>query len=443
MQRVLLIGQGPLPTPSTPRVSFPQLRVDGMRRLLLEAGHQVHTLLVGQTPQGSPAKRGVSYVDPKNPSVALLVGEVLASFKATRVISAGPFLPARIAALAASERLPLLIDVPGDPFAEAQAKDAQDPKRRATLETVALWRPVLARADAFLAISGAQAMALRGQLGLMGRLACAPLTHTWVRVVPVSYDFGALPGAVAKGKKPGAPLRVLLAGGFNTWLDDETLLEGLHQAMGVLPDMEVRITGGGIPGHHCASFERFKAGALGGPFPERFLFHGWVPHAALPALTRECHVGLWVDRPGLEATLGSRTRALFYTHQGLAVACTPRSDMSRELSTMGLVTPVKVGRPNDLAKALVRMGEHGIGAERVEKTQAFLHRRYRSEKALAPVLDWVSDAVRLPPHPDVHAQLAEELYRTRGQLAAVHQSPTWRVAGKARSVMGRWGRKKD
>lgn len=441
MERVLLVGQGPLPAPSTPRVSFPQLRVDGIRRLLLEAGHEVHTVLLGKESTERP-REGVSTLDPQSPSLALRVGEILAGFKATRVISAGPFMPARIAALAASERLPLLVDVPGDPFAEAQAKDAQDPESRATLETVALWRPVLARADAFLAISSAQAMALRGQLGLMGRLASAPLTHTWVRVVPVSYDFGALPGAVPQGKEPGTPLRVLLAGGFNTWLDDQTLLEGLHQAMGKLPDMEVRVTGGGIPGHHGATFERFKAGAMGGPFPERFLFHGWVPHAALPSLTQECHVGLWVDRPGLEATLGSRTRALFYTHQGLTVACTPRCEMSRELATMGLVTPLKQGRPDEIARVLVKMGQQGVGAERVEKTQAFLHRRYRSERALAPVLNWVSTAVRLPAHPDVQAQLAEELHRTRGQLDAVHQSPTWRVAGKARRVMGKLGRKK-
>lgn len=439
MARVLLVGMGPLPSPSAPRVSFPHLRVDGMRRLLLEAGHQVHTVLLGD---GSPRER-VSVLDPTSPSLALALGEVQARFPPTRVISAGPFLPARVAALAASERLPLLVDVPGDPFAEAQAKDAQDPGARATLETVALWRPVLARADAFLAISTAQSMALHGQLGLMGRLASAPLTHTWVRVAPVSYDFGALPGAVAQGKDPGAPLRVLLAGGFNTWLDDQILLEGLHQAMGKLPEMEVRVTGGGIAGHHSATFDRFKAGAMAGPFPERFVFHGWVPHAALPALTRDCHVGVWMDRPGLEATLGSRTRALFYTHQGLAVACTPRCEMSRELATMGLVTPLKRGRPDELAKALVRMGQRGVGAERVQKTQAFLHRRYRSERALAPVLDWVEQATRLPAHRDVQAQLAEELHHTRGQLEAVHRSPTWKVAGRARRVWGKLGRKKD
>lgn len=439
MERVLLVGMGPLPSPSAPRVSFPHLRVDGIRRLLLEAGHAVQTVLLG----AGSEREGVRVVDPSSPSLALVLGELQAQFRPTRVISAGPFLPARVAAMAAAERLPLLVDVPGDPFAEAQAKDAQDPSARATLETVALWRPVLARADAFLAISTAQSMALHGQLGLMGRLASAPLTHTWVRVAPVSYDFGALPGAVAKGKDPGVPLRVLLAGGFNTWLDDESLLEGLHQAMGKLPQMEVRVTGGGIAGHHSATFERFKAGAMGGPFPERFLFHGWVPHAALPALTQECHVGVWMDRPGLEATLGSRTRALFYTHQGLAVACTPRCEMSRELATMGLVTPLKRGRPDELAKALVRMGQRGVGAERVEKTQAFLHRRYRSERALAPVLDWVGQAARLPAHPDVQAQLAEELHRTRGQLEAVHRSPTWRVAGRARRVWGKLGRKKD
>ncbi len=439
MARVLLVGLGPLPSPSAPRVSFPHLRVDGIRRLLLEAGHEVHTVLLGD---GRPREQ-VSVVDPTSPSLALALGEVQASFRPTQVISAGPFLPARVAALAASERLPLLVDVPGDPFAEAQAKDAQDPSARATLETVALWRPVLARADAFLAISTAQSMALHGQLGLMGRLASAPLTHTWVRVAPVSYDFGALPGAEARGKEPGAPLRVLLAGGFNTWLDDESLLEGLHQAMGKLPQMEVRVTGGGIAGHHSATFERFKAGAMGGPFPERFLFHGWVPHAALPALTQECHVGVWMDRPGLEATLGSRTRALFYTHQGLAVACTPRCEMSRELATMGLVTPLKRGRPDELAKVLVRMGQRGVGAERIQKTQDFLHRRYRSERALASVLDWVANARRLPAHPDVQAQLAEELHRTRGQLEAVHRSPTWKVAGRARRVWGKLGRKKD
>ncbi|MED5369429.1 MAG: hypothetical protein VX899_00320 [Myxococcota bacterium] len=429
MARVLLVGQGPLPAADTPQTGFPQLRVDGIRRVLEGRGHAVDTLLVGSTP---------GLLDPHSdwePLAQARTGEVSPDC----VVSAGPYWPAAVATVCAGEALPLLVDVPGDPFAEAQVKDSLNPELggRATLETQALWWPVLARGDAFLGVSKAQVAAILGQLGYMGRLPTMPAAYPWAHLAPVAHDFGMLPGAEPRGLEPGEPLRVLLAGGFNTWLDAPTLLEGLHQAMDSLPGLEVHVTGGGVVGHHEGAFADFHQGAMSGPHPHRFVFHGWVPNAALPAVVQGCHLLLSLDRPGVEPLLGSRTRLLFATHQGLAIASSVRTELAQELAAMGHLYPLEMGSPGAIAELLQRLTRQGIDPERIRRAQAFLHRRYRGEEALGAVADWVSSPTRTPAFTDPNTQLASEVNRLRSELARIHGSPTWRVSAKVKGLLKR------
>jgi hypothetical protein len=232
-------------------------------------------------------------------------------------------------------------------------------------------------------------------------------------------------------------LVVGLCGGYNTWTDGESLLQGLLLAMEGAPGLRVLSTGGAIAGHHTKTYAAFKSGALGSPFSDRFTFHGWVPHSELSGILEAAHVGLCLDRPGVEPELGSRTRVLFYLHQGLSVVATTRTELCGELEEKGLIQGVPVQDSVALAKALIALCEGATTGEEVAQAQEALRSKFSPSKVFATFQDWVNKPRRVSSGKDPSAELAEELVRLRAELAAVHASPAWRVSGVAeRAVKG-------
>jgi len=351
------------------------------------------------------------------------------------VVGGGPYDAARLASLIAGD-CPLWVDIPGDPFAEAQAKAVHSGESGHTREMLGAYGVALQRADAFSVVSAAQRYALQGQLGLLGRLEVAPLDHEWLHVLPVGYDFGALPQQPPRAS-PAAELVVALCGGYNTWTDGEGLLQGLLLAMERAPGLRVLSTGGAIAGHHTKTYAAFKSGALASPFAHRFSFHGWVSHSELPGILEAAHVGLCLDRPGVEPELGSRTRVLFYLHQGLSVVATTRTELCGELAEKGLIQGVPIQDSTALSKVLVALCKRATTGDEVAKAQALLHAKFSPSKVFLPLQDWVNKPRRVSAGKDPSGELAEELVRLRAELAAVYASPAWRVSGVAeRAVKG-------
>ncbi len=453
MARVLLIGSGPLPSENPERLGFPQLRTDGFLQVLLQAGHDVRLLLLGDAPEGAEPRRvsppgyaapfEVFEVDEESAEWLELATAWREEIRPHVVVSAGPYNPARVAALTVGEE-PLWVDVPGDPFAEAQAKSAHaqgEPSADPTVEMRAAYGPALARADAFSTISHAQRHALLGQLGALGRLPAAPLGRSWVHVVPAAMRFGTMAQAEPRTRAPDSELVVALSGGYNTWLDADSLLQGLLLAMNQVPNLRVISTGGGIPGYHTDTYEGFRTLALAGPHAHRFTFHGWVPHRAVPELLARAHVGICMDRDGHEPELGTRTRVLFYLHRGLAVFATPRSELTRELAGLRMIFPVRPGDPHHLAAGLAHLAGKGQDGAQVRRAQGYLTGRYSEEQVLAGLLDWLRAPFRVRPTDSMEVRMAEEIARLRAELATVYASPTWQVGSTTHKVLKRGGRR--
>jgi hypothetical protein len=424
MARIVLVGLGPLPRGNPEALGFSQLRT-GWFLEALGARHDVHPILIQEG-----GETGFSAVNPAEAGWLEAVAAHVDAVAPDLVVSAGPYDAARAAALCAGDR-PLWIDVPGDPFAEAQAKAAQG-GAGAQREMLAAYGMALARADAFSTISRAQRHALVGQLGVIGRLEQAPVDAQWVFSLPAVFGFGDLAPAPPRVRAPGSPLVVALSGGFNTWFDGETLLTGLHRAMDRV-DLRVVSTGGGIAGHHASTYEVFRKAALSGPHPRRFTFHGWVPHDRVPACLGESHLGISLDRPGFEPELGTRTRVLFFFHQGMEVLTTLGCDLCQDMASHLHGVPVEDAVA--LADKLVWIHEHGQDGARAAAGRAWLEDRCSLEQVMAPLMDWVESPVRIPQVEDRSAALAEELARVRSELAAVHATPTWKASEKASGLL--------
>lgn len=412
------------------RVGFPQLRLAQFREALEGAGHGVRVVALqpGAQTQAPPARwEGLVAVEEEGPGwlealAALAVG-------AEVVVSAGPYNPGRAAALCAGE-LPVWVDMPGDPFAELQALIlASDPAevdrgalaaRVAAAEAAAL--SALSRADALSTVSEAQRHAALGQLGLLGRLATRRLEEP-VFVLPVAWAFG-LPPRPPRPRAAHEPLTVGLSGGFNTWFDEDTLIAGLERALARTPLLRVVATGGDIPRHHARGAERFGRWAQRqGP---RVRLLGWVPQAALGEALAGCQIGISLDRPGHEAELGSRTRLLFFAHQGLLGVGTARCPLARELVALGALRPVPEGDADALAEALLEEVARPSDPRRLEAAQAQLADRLAPAQVFAPLCAWVERPTRRAPSAGPGAALALENARLKAELNAVYASPTWR-----------------
>jgi hypothetical protein len=428
MARILLVGNGPLPQCDPESLGFPQLRC--AQFLAAIAGtHDVGLILLQGSEEPQPPGKRVCVVQPGSPDWLAKAQAFRADFDPEIVVGGGPYDAARLAAHLAGE-CPLWIDIPGDPFAEAQAKAVHSGEAGHTREMRGAYAAALRRADAFSVVSKAQRHALQGQLGLLGRLEGAPLRREWLHVLPVGFGFGEVKPQLPRTSAKGA-LVVALCGGYNTWTDGESLLKGLVLAMNDAPGLRVLSTGGAISGHHAATYETFKSGALASPFADRFTFHGWVPHSVLPSLLEGAHVGLCLDRPGVEPELGSRTRVLFYLHQGLSVVSTTRTELCRELADQSLIHSVPIQAPAAVAKILVELCSAATTGNEVAQAQGFLERRFSPTTVFSSFQAWVNEPLRVPAGSDPGAELAQELDRLRTELAAVHASPAWRVSGVA------------
>jgi glycosyltransferase involved in cell wall biosynthesis len=401
MTRVALVGAEETGTDT----SFAHLRTAQLRDGLRAAGHDVH----------------------------VIGGGTSVPSEAECVVSAGTHGPTRDA-LAMADHRPLCIDLPGDPFADAQAAAWADdgersPQARAArieavaADAAAVFSAAIARADAFTTISTPSRFALLGQLGLAGRLVRVEPGREPAFRVPNAWHFPGVPEAEPRG--PG--LRVALFGSFNTWFDEDTLLAGLLRAMERAP-LEVVCIGGAVPGHHVAGRARFEAGARASRHAARFRFLPRLPTDALLAELRSCQITACLDRPGVEPETGSRTRLLFAAHQGLRAVATATCELSRDMAAGGWLRPVPPRDPDALAGALLDVAQGPPLPDR-----APLRARHALDATVAPLTDWVAAPRRMPraPWADAHVEALRARDAARAELAALRASPTYRMLDAA------------
>lgn len=470
-RRVFLIGTGPLPMHDPKEMGFPSLRVRQFLLPMLAAGHDVTVALltsreadlgarvpdvppgvpVEQAAQTSAGERAFRYVvvRPDEPGRFLTLRDLRGTLHPDVTVTAGPFLPMAAGARAAGDE-PLWIDVPGDPMSEAQARahraGSPDPIHR--YREMLGW--ALARGDRFSAVSAAQRGALVGALGLAGRLTADAIGHPLVHVIPNSVDGLDALDPPDDRLPPGFPdlpqgaFVVLFCGGYNTWLDGDTMLDGLSRAMDRDPSVHFVSTGGTLRGHDEASYHRFVGRASSTPHARRFHFLGWIPAGTLPAVFARSHLALFVDLQCYEAEFGSRTRVLEALHRGLPVAATDSCDLTHDLVGSRMFFPLPTGHPQAVADLLVRLsGQRAPGArpEGPAGGPAWeeIRARYSLETTVAPLLEWLEAPRRSPGGVaiDFLEDYWQELARLQDRLEEVWNSPTWRYLGRVHGLLSR------
>lgn len=477
-KRVLVLGCSPLPFENQLMNYAPGTRTWQLARPLAAAGHAVCVACSripgaysGGLPEVACLERAgvVIYTLERDVFEAdRALPDLVAAFEPEVLVGASA-LPSRRAAELADDR-PLWVDLFGDPMAESQAKaaiegDSSAPLRddddpRGDMAYFYLMSDLLARGDAFAAVSERQRHAVIGQLGLSGRLNHATHGRSLVRTVPCALWQGQRDGG-EQSRPDGAPedsapsdiapedFVVLWSGGFNTWGDIDTLFEALELAMGESPSIRFVSTGAEISGHDEDSYGRFVARVKGSELRSRFLLKGRLPAALAARYLARADLGVVTEKAVYERFLGSSARVVDWLGRGLPVVCAEVSELGATLAAEELALTYAPGDVQGLARRLVEAAADRGGLRRLaERGRAFAEEHWSFERTTRPLRDWVEGAERLPdaaedrlrPFVDVHchrleARIADlkdrleqrdrDYHRVRAELGNIHHSRFW------------------
>jgi glycosyltransferase involved in cell wall biosynthesis len=433
--RALLVGVHPLPGDADLRgLSFPGHRTEQFEAALKAAGCDVQSVLLDEEPGSPPSPGARRALAPEVFRAGRELQRVHDAFEPDVVVAAGGFHAARVTAGLDTDR-PRWIDLPGDLAAEGQLR-AVAAGTPALADHLAVLARSLSVGDRFSVVGPSQRLALLGQLGLSGRLTPEVVGRDPVSVVPVASR-----GPDRPPELPAEGFRALWAGGYNTWMDAETLLDGLEKAMARHPLLTFVSMGGAVPGHsedlHRQFWERVRAS----PFAGRFHDHGRLPRREAVELLASCHVVLCVSRRSLEAELGARLRVVEACAHGRPAVVTALGDLARDVAESDAGELVPAGDPDALAAALARLGgERDALARAGRRARSLWERRWTYAVATAALAAWARHPDRWPvPVVGDGSALHEDRLRLQAELDAIRSSYTFRALRLLDRVLGRGG----
>ena len=464
VKRVLVIGWGPMPFEEQKMNYAPGARSLQFARALAAAGHRV-CLAYARIPGsyfGEPADL-ISWQEenllayqmglPTFDHDGALEGLVEA-FDPHVLVGAAP-LPSRRAVRLAGDR-PVWVDLFGDPMSEAQAKDRAQPEDEDGDHLTAYWQlmhELLARGDAFSSVSARQRYAVIGQLGVSGRLNRATAGRELVHVIPCSIDTPV--DAAVTGSPSSAPpdlppgfetgFLVLWSGGFNTWCDVDTLMDGLEIAMAKAPELRFVATGGAIENHDGETFQRLQDRVESSPYADRFALLGCLTKEHADQIRDFADLLVVTERPLYERELGSSGRVLDWVAQGRPCLCTHQSEIGALIATHGIGLSYETGHAGSFSERILEAAADPEGLKDMgRKAQSFAQEHFSHQRTAEPLVEWVASAERAPDlaagakRRKYHA-LADRLKRSNQaeeRLYALYQSRPYRVYKRIRSLLG-------
>lgn len=393
--RLLIIGNGPLPEENVRSRPAAGLRTDhfykGLKRGLAKSEKDVELRLVkiAMPECYENADFGDDYtVSKDDPALKSKIQKMHDQFQPDAIVAINTF-PSSLACQLKTKAA-IWCDLNGWIMAEAQAQAYKLGSDDLFGHYYALEEQVLSRADKISTVSEAQKYAVYGELARIGRVNRANFGYRMVETVAnATEDFANEHGDERLSKVPEDGVKVLWLGGYNTWVDEETLFKGVEEAMRVRPNLWFISTGGEIDGLDNKTFKKFREMVDLSEFKERFLFLGWLNTNEIPYLLRSVDVGLNVDRDCLETWTGARNRINEMMKFRLPVVTTLGSEISYEVLRVGAGVAVNSGDFQGLARGI----EAAI-AGRMEMGAAgrlYIEEEANYEATLSALFKWIEN----------------------------------------------------
>lgn len=419
-RRILIFGWGPLPFEEARMHYAPCARLWQLAQPLAFDGHEVSIVAVRMpgtaepTPPREITRDGIRILRCEEED--LQRERVLRFIEDSRaeILIGATARPSAWAIPHVGDR-PLWIDLFGDLMAEAQAREIVFPGEERLEAYRNLLAELLDAGDAFSTVSHAQALCLVGQLGLAGRLSAQLASQTTPDAgsgienplncgIPIVNIPCTAPRTSSQTSVdddsldvPPDAFVVLSSGGFNTWVDVETLARGLESAMEKNPRLFFVATGGAIPGQDDRSFKRWQELLGQSRHRGRIFMPGFLPQQGLDAWIRRADLGLLCEKDILERRLGSSGRIAHWLGAGLPVLCTGLSELGRTIKSHNLGMNYLPGNAEDLAACLVELSSLPTSQleQMAREARNYSRDKLSPETTTQALRTWVSRARRI------------------------------------------------
>jgi len=412
MAKILICGNAPLPTEKEAKKQYAAgLRTWHFIKPLLDAGHQVllfalvmpdayKDALVFKKPQTEVVSDQLTIirVDKGWTGFAQFLHKQFRTFRPDCALGINTYPSYRATTLA--RHCPFWADLNGWLMAEAQSQagvigsDVYLPHYAKIEQTIVRW------ADKFSAVSEFQKWALIGELALAGRMNSKTDGYEFATSIPNANETIELhqmdDRKLLRGKVAAEDdFIVFSAGGYNTWLDIDTLFTGLGKAMDKNPKIKFVSTGGKIPGLADSVFDRFIKMIDGSKHKDRFVMLGWVPSENMPYYYREANVGINCDRFNYETLTGARNRLNEMMIRGLPVVTTLGSEITHDIKSNDLGFTYDIGDSDGLADLLVSLVGRDL-SEYTKRAADFAKQYYSYKYTTRAVAEWVKNPKKAP-----------------------------------------------
>ena len=358
MLKILVVGNAPLPEENTKSRPAAGLRTHQFIKGLENwAKAELLSVKIAMPECYEPGTKYPENVIAKDdPALSAKLQKIHDGFKPNVILSINTF-PSYIVAGLKSEAL-IWADLNGWIMAEAQAQAYKLGNNDMLNHYKDMEEKVLRRADKISTVSEFQKYAVLGELGAIGRLNRETFGYELVTSIANGTEW--FEGEKGDSKMPGIPekgFKLLWMGGYNTWVDEETLFNGVEAAMKKNPDLYYISTGGKIEGLDGSTFGRFKAKVDKSKFKDRFLFLGWIETSDIPSLYRSVDAGLNVDLMCVETKTGARNRINEMMKFGLPIITTLGSEIADEVEGAGAGLVLKSGDSSGLCSVILEMSK--------------------------------------------------------------------------------------
>lgn len=437
-QTVIIAGVGPVPrSGSLTKVYAPGLRLFAFSQFIHEAGFRV---IMGERMFESEPKEQTGDQLPwetrplpfDGDECADVIAEWVLKEKPIALVSTTDAINRAVARakIIMEEKVaapPLWMDINGHPMAERQELSRVHSCDVGLIDQWKYLVPALLEGDHFSVCSTPQKFALIGELGAIGRLNQWTSGHDLVSVIPPAPVYHEQPPAanatlpVFLSQLNEKDFMLLWTGGFNTWVDEQTLFEGVEKAMEQNASIQFVLTGGAIQGHDERTFQKFRERVGASPHKGRFHFAGWVSLEDLAAYyERAAKRGAAIncDRFTYEALLGCRNRLFSWARFGVPIITTALSEITRLLAERKLAETFPAGDTEALANSLIKLaGEPETGRNMAERAKKFFDKEYQYKILAQPLIDWLR-----APRPAPDRGRRNELYDAQTATFAPRES---------------------
>ncbi len=396
MKKILIIGNCPLPTENSKNRPAAGLRTHQFLEVIDEQKFKIRLITIAMAESEGPVYDFQDLISKDDPKLKNKVQKIHDKFAPDIILGVNTY-PSFIASSIKSTAA-LWADLNGWVMSESQAQAFKKNTNDYLSHYYNMEKTIIMRVDKLSAVSIPESHALLGELAFCGRLNNETFGYEFIEHIANGTEW--FDGEKIDDRADKSALcKLLWLGGYNTWVDEETLFKGVEDAMRRCPKMHYVSTGGKITGLDNGTFKNFMDMVEKSEFKERFEFLGWVETHEIPAIYARTDIGLNVDRMCTETITGARNRINEMMKFGMPVVSTFGSEISYEMDKFGAGVGVESGNSKKLTNALLSMyakWEIGELKEFGKNGMKYIADKCNYTYVCAPFVQWLEDAKNAP-----------------------------------------------